>query len=186
MARFLLNSERYEHCSRVTGESFWGGGMTRRVGPRLSIVLLSGGLERDLERAVSALSDLVLSLSAQLIVVREDLGPSDRERVSRFVQQHGFTCTFIEAGRGRGAMSDQALRYVTGDVVTVREDSMVGDGEWLSAFGDAGSVVDSSWSSERPVVSEVQDDRSAHRGPTERRTTAVSRRRVEPGVESVS
>lgn len=163
--------------------------LVRGQRPRLSIVLLSRAEEFELERAMEVVSDAAYSLNAQVILVREEASGSERELIQRMVQQHHFALAWVGTGSDRSAMTDEGLKYVTGDIVTCRDDHRVQDGEWLSVFSRfAGSparratevdVSPLAVSDDRPVSLVGRADRPS-------RAAQATKRWIEAAPESVS
>ena len=120
------------------GQHEQGKPQERREGrPRLSVLLLSAGDDCTLERALSAVSDAVFALGAQLIIARKEASAAGRERVQRLAQQHRCAVAFVDAGCDRVAMSREALRLVTGDILAIRDASVVNDSSWLEGLARA-------------------------------------------------
>lgn len=157
--------------------------------PRLSILVLSRADEFELERAMGVLGDAAYPLGAQLVLVREEATGSRREHIQRLVQHHQCVVAWVGAGSDRSAMTDEGLKYVTGDIVTCREDHRIHDGEWLTAFSRCAPAsprrvaeldVTVSPSDERAVASGArQADRAA-------RSAHSTRRWIEANSESIS
>ncbi|MGQ0646186.1 MAG: hypothetical protein ACT4P7_01375 [Gemmatimonadaceae bacterium] len=156
---------------------------------RLSVVLLSTGDQEELERAVLSVRDAVFALSGQLVIVREEAQGVGRDRVQRLAQQHRCAFTFADPGSGRAYLTDAGMRLATGDIVAVRDDVRVQDGDWLSAFArSVGMTRDVVRTADSAVEIEISDDRATGRPSVERavgRFPSAPRRRAD-ATEAVS
>jgi hypothetical protein len=99
--------------------------------PSLSVILLSVGTCADLERAIASLAGPLRELAAQLIVVRRNPEPPV-ERALAAVARYRIVkapddCT-------RGDMRGLGMRAAQGDIVALRDDVSIVDGEWLACF----------------------------------------------------
>jgi hypothetical protein len=154
--------------------------------PRLSILLLSRADEFELERAIEVVSDAAYSLNAQVVLVREEATGSEREHIQRIVQQYQIALAWVGAGSDRSAMTDEGLRYVTGDIVTCRDDDRVQNGEWLSVFSRF-AASSARRGTELDVSPAALDERSGGGRPDRpSRATQPTKRWIEAASESVS
>jgi hypothetical protein len=153
--------------------------------PRLSILVLSRSDAFELERAMEVLSNGARKLGAQIVLVREEATESAREHIQRVVQQHQCLLAWVGAGSDRSAMTDEGLKYVTGDIVTCRADDRIHDGEWLSAFFRcAGPTVRRV--TELDVTPSASDERGGRPADRPSRAAHSTRRWIEATSESIS
>lgn len=87
-----------------------------------------------LERALVSVSDALVTIGGQLVVVRDEASDGGRERVQRLAHQYRCSLVFAEPGCGRAGMSREGMRLATGDIVVVRQDAAIGDASWLGVF----------------------------------------------------
>lgn len=139
----------------------WTVGSSR---PRLSIVLISRGSESDLERALLAVTDPGYALGAQVVVVREHPDGQVPAQVEQLVKTYAASLTVVAPGSSRSAISDAAMHLVSGDIVAIREDVKLRDGDWLSAFHRSMGVTEA-WGlpAETEVEKAVADERRTER-----------------------
>lgn len=100
--------------------------------PRLSVVVVSRGQERDLERAVSTIGETAAAYEAELIVLRSDASDSPRDRIQRLIPHAWGTVAFMEATCCRDSMTERGMSLATGDVIAIRDDHAIRDAEWLA------------------------------------------------------
>lgn len=177
------------NSSAASVEDFRSVSYARSQRPRLSVVLISRGDELSLERALLAITDMACALDAQMVVVREAPDGPARDRVQRLTQMHGCAIAFTEPGVSRIAMSEAAMKVVTGDIVTLRDDVSIVDGEWLGVFaGSLGVALSPPVEFERPTP--IADERAAAGArPSPDRSARIAhstRRRAEATSDSVS
>lgn len=153
--------------------------------PRLSILVLSRADQFELERAMEVVGDAAWSLGAEVVLVREESTGSERDLIQRLVQKHQFQLAWVGAGSDRSAMTDEGLKFVTGDIVTCRDGDRIHDGEWLSAFKRFGAP-----SPRRVADVEVAavpaSDRGARVADRPAKATHSTRRRIEATSDVVS
>ncbi|MBC7894904.1 MAG: hypothetical protein H7066_05805 [Cytophagaceae bacterium] len=157
----------------------------RRLRPRLSILVLSRADEFELERAIGVLSDVACTLGAQVVVVREEATGSAREHIQRLVQKHQCSLAWVGAGSDRSAMTDEGLKYVTGDILTCRDDDRIYDGEWLSAFSRCGGPT-ARRVTEVDVTAPATDERGGRHADRPARSAYSTRRWIEASSEAIS
>lgn len=117
-------------------------------GPSLSVILLFDGTRPELEQALACVGEHCRSLEAELIVV--SAGPvSDHDALRA---THGdFLFLQAPAGSSNDTLRVLGMEHATGDIVSLRLHSAVGDGGWLRAFGPS-SDVRPALESARPLV----------------------------------
>ena len=161
----------------------------RALRPKISVILLSSGSIDQLERAVTAVSDAIFALNAQLVIVREESQDGRPEAALRIANLHRCQLAFAEQGSDRAALAARGLELVTGDIVTLRYDDHVGQGDWLDAFarGTPGTRQ-SAPMDERIVASAVSDERgvAAARSGADRSRSHSMRRSRETTSRSTS
>jgi hypothetical protein len=100
--------------------------------PRLSVVVVSRGQERELERAVNTIGETARAYEAELIVLRSETSESPRDRVQRLIPHSHCTWAFVESTCCRDSMTERGMSLATGDVVAIRDDHAIRDAEWLA------------------------------------------------------
>lgn len=137
---------------------------------------------------MGVLSDPARALGAQIILVREEASGSEREHIQQVVKKHQCALAWVGAGSDRSAMTDEGLKYVTGDIVTCREDDRIQNGEWLSAFSRCGGSVRRT--AELDVTPSPSDERAVASGARQAdrpvRSAHSTRRWIEATSESIS
>ncbi len=118
---FAVPSRRAAHCAS------------------LSVILLSAGDRANVERALSAISGRCRRLEAEIIVVRADVDDDLHTLNAAYP-----SITFVSAPHDCSSveMREIGMQYAAGDIIALRNDDVVGDGGWLSAFETMVGVVD--------------------------------------------
>lgn len=99
--------------------------------PSLSVILLSEGSSEQLGRALASIAGRCRALSAEVIVVRADSGHA----ASELGGSHPGVI-FLEAPEGSSAAAMRVIGvdFASGDILALRTDDAVGEGDWLQAF----------------------------------------------------
>lgn len=103
---------------------------SRRSGPRLSVLVLSGASPADFGQSVSTLVDELRALDAQLVVVCEDRR-AELESLGSSVTQGAIKVVETAAGSCRSTAVDAGMAAVDGDIVIVRDALQVRRMGWL-------------------------------------------------------
>lgn len=122
-----------------TNESFAAPSRRAAHCASLSVILLSAGDRANLERALSAITGRCRRLEAEIIVVRVDLDDDLHTLNAAYP-----SITFVSAPQDCSTvdMREIGMEYAVGDIIALRNDDVVGDGGWLSAFEAMVGVVD--------------------------------------------
>lgn len=102
------------------------------IGPVLSIVIVSTGTFEDLDRALTLTRAAVGEHGAELIAVRADT-LADRILPAGF-DLRGAEFLRAPAGADRPALSELAMKNVSGDIVAIREDVNVRETGWVAQY----------------------------------------------------
>lgn len=96
----------------------------------LSVVVVSTGSVRTTERATQALQAASRDLVAQFIVVAQ----SRDQNFATSVQRSGAEFVVAPPGCSRAEMCDLGMSQAVGNIVAVRDDTSVGNAEWLDVY----------------------------------------------------
>jgi hypothetical protein len=96
----------------------------------LSVVVVSSGSAVAAQRAAQALSGASRDLYAQVIFVAKDEDP----RFAAAVEGNGGEFVAAPAGSTRAEMCDLGMSRAIGSIVAVRDDTAVGNAQWLDAY----------------------------------------------------
>jgi hypothetical protein len=151
-------------------------------------VVLSLGSQSDLERAVELMAKSIRWYGAQLVVARAEDGTASAD----LLRDHP-NASIVRAPKGssRAQLCDAAMAAATGDIVALRDDSAVRDGNWLDSFS---GPIQVSQSPPADVVvadytdftSHLQTTERKNRAPTEQDWRALSAATVPPKDSSES
>ena len=132
--------------------------------PSLSVILLSEGTPEQLERALASIEGRCRALAAEVIAVRAELG----DAVSELSAAHPGVI-FLDAPKGSSSAALRLLGvdFASGDILTLRMDGAVGDGEWLQAFESAVGATPAADRAPRETARKLApvDERVAAREP---------------------
>lgn len=132
--------------------------------PLLSVIVLSMGDRRALERALAAVAGRCRRMEAEIIVVRARGG----EGVGPLTELYP-TVTFLDAPAecAERELREIGMGFAKGDIIALRMDGAIGDGAWLSAFHATVGTIDEDRPLEVEVALTVAVEETAV--PTERR-----------------
>ena len=124
----------------------------------LSVVVVSSGSVVDSQNAARALTGASRDYHAQLIFVSQRSDPGLIETV----EGNGGEFVAAPAGSSRAEMCDLGMNLAKGAIVAVRDDTAVGNAQWLDAYR---SVLPRQEVVRPPAESVVMDTLVAGRAP---------------------
>jgi hypothetical protein len=121
----------------------------------LSVIVLSLGDRTDLERALGSIASRCRKMEAEIIVIRGGQDAGEQETLSAAYPSVRFLLS--AAGASTADMRALGMACACGDIISLKTDAAVGDGNWLEAFdATVGQVEEGApFESEVPVVHAV-------------------------------